>query len=301
MTEARSNFNDLMVPGLFAVATEGYRKVIQGWRPAYSVRASKRAYEESTYVSGFGLMVQKPEGTPVAYDDRIQGPVKRWVHETYALAVRITEECIEDEMYGVMKKAMRDLGKTAAATKAVLRSRLLMTGETPAFHTAGDGLPIFSANHVRLGGGTWSNLHPVAADPTEATLTAAIHNFEQITDHRGKRYQNRAVGIMCGPKWEFRFEKLLGSRQEPDTANNAINAVRSRRSLTLHIDPEITDGRWFILGEKDPDIGIIGFDRVRPQTNRHGDFDTGDSMFSIRMRLSQEANDPRQIYMVEGL
>jgi hypothetical protein len=68
--------------------------------------------------------------------------------------------------------------------------------------------------------------------------------------------------------------------------------------LTLEIEPEITDDRWFVQGEKDPDIGLIWFDRKKPTTTQHGDPDTGDTIFSITTRFSNECNDPRQIYMV---
>ena len=58
------------------------------------------------------------------YDARMQGPVKRWVHDTFSLGVRITQEAIEDDLYGVMKTAFRDLGVSARATRHLLAIRL---------------------------------------------------------------------------------------------------------------------------------------------------------------------------------
>ncbi len=296
-TESRSKFNQYIAPGLFAVAKESFKRYPETWKEFYSLRTSKRAYEESGYTSGFGYLIAKPEGTPYNYDARIQGPVKRWVHDTWALGCRISQEAIEDVMYGIMKTAMKDLGVSAAATRHLLAIRMIMTGTATTYHTAGDGLAIFSGSHVRLGGGTWSNLG-TAADPTEATLTTAIQNFEAITDHRGKKYEQKARIVWGGPEVEFTFAKLLYSELEPATDYNAINAVKKLRKLRLVIDPEITDGRWGLMGSKDADVGPIWFDRIKPSLSRAGDPDTGDAKYFIRGRWSNEANDPRQIYLV---
>lgn len=306
MSENRAKFNNALVPTLFAMVADKYGEIEQGWQPAFTTRSSKYAWEESSYYSGFGYMVRKPEGTPKSYDERIAGPVKRWVHETFALGVRITEEAIEDVQFGIMKSAAADLGRSAAATQALLRNRILMEGDTlPPLPDpellAGDGLPIFSPNHVRLGGGTWSNLHPVAADPTEATVSAAVRNFELTPDHRGILVTRSAKAIMCGPETEMEFVRILESEYQPGTANNDVNALKSTRRLKLHINRGITDRRWFVLGDKDPDIGLIAFNRVKPTVGRHDDFETGDAMFSIRARWSQGANNPMQIYLVQGL
>lgn len=296
-TESRSRFNNIQAPGLFAVAKENFKRYPEEWKKYYSIRNSKRAYEESGYVSGFGYLVEKPEGTPITPDARIQGPVKRWSHKTWALMCRITQEAIEDDQYSVMKDAMKHLGVSAVATRHLLATRMLMNGTATTYHTAGDALAIFSASHVRLGGGVWSNLGS-AADPTEASLEAAVKNFESITDHRGKRYDQKAEYVWCGPAWEFKFEKLLGSTLEAETPNNAVNAIKNRRNLRLVIDHEITDTRWGLGGPKDDSVGFIWFNRIKPTLNRHGDPDTGDAKFYIRMRCSNECNDPRQMYLI---
>lgn len=296
--ESRSKFNKLYVPGLFAVAKETSSDYYKDpWKKLVSLRTSKKQYEESAYISGYGLVMLKPEGTPFKYDERLQGPVKRWVHDTYALGARITQEAIEDDLYGIMKTGMKELTISAMVSRHVQAIRPFMTGTTTTYHTDGYLGALFRNNHERLDGGTWSNLM-AAATPTEAALEAAILNFENIEDHRGKRYERRARYVVCGPEWEFRFAKLLKSAYEPETANNAINAVAKLRPLQLIVDPLITDGRWFIGGEKDGDIGFIWFDRIKPTMTRHGDPDNGDSKFVIRYRSSIEANDPRQYLMI---
>jgi hypothetical protein len=295
-TENRSRFEQITSPGLFAVALESFRRYGNEWQKVLTVRKSKKTYEESGYASGFGYMVEKPEGTPITYDARLQGAVKRWTHKTWALAFRATEEAIEDDNIGMMTKGSRDLGVSARATQHLLAMRVFMNATATTYHTAGDSKAIAATDHVRLGGGTWSNLGD-AADPSEASLEAAIYNFENIKDHRNKPYMQKAKMVVCGPSNKFKFKKLLNSSQEPESANNAINPVKDE-GLKLYVDELITDGRWFLLGDKDPDVGLIWFDRKKPTMSKHGDPDTGDAKFMVKMRCSVEVNDPRQIYMV---
>ena len=241
-TENRARFNNVQVPGLFVVAQEQFKRATNNLKKVVSMRSSTKEYEEAGYITGLGYLQAKPEGMPITGDARIQGPVKRWTHSPWALMVRITREAIDDDRYGFMTGAMRDLGISAAATSHLLMARLIMTGTATTYHTAGDGFAIFYDSHVKLGGGTWDNLGD-AADPTEASIGAAVLNFESITDHRGKRYDQKAKGILAGPTHEMVLEKLLESTLEPESNRNAVNALKRRRGLELVIDKEITDGR----------------------------------------------------------
>ena len=295
--ETRSRFNNYLAPGLFAVAKESYKRYPETWKDFYSMRTSKRAYEESGYISGFGYLNKKPEGTAVTYDSRIQGPVKRWVHDTWAMGCRISQEAIEDDLYGVMKAAMSDLGTSVAATRHLLAIRMLINGTSTTYHTGGDDLALFSASHVLLNGGTYSNLGS-AADLSETSLEAAIKNFESITDDRGKMYENKATVLWTGPTNEFTATRILESTLQTGDNHNDINAVKKVRNLRLAIDPEITNSYWGLMSEKDAETGLIFFDRVKPAISRHGDVDTGDSKFICRTRFCNEFNSARQIYCV---
>lgn len=297
-TEARSHFNSYIHKMLFAVAVKRFRNEPQEWKKWITMRTSKEAYEEAGYISGFGQLVHKPEGQNYTTDARIQGPTKKWVHSTFGLAARISEEAIEDVKHGIMKQIGAQLSMSAISTLHTQATRMLMTGSATTYHTQGDGsTALFSQSQPRLDGGTWSNLGDAAA-LTEASLSAAIQNFEAIADHRGLNYYSKAKTLICGRENEFTAHKLVKSAYEPGTANNAVNAVGKLRPLEITIDPEITDGRWFIMGEKDSDVGFIHFDRVKPTMSRHGDPETGDALFYIRTRFSNECNDPRSMYMV---
>ena len=297
MPESTAHFDQYTAPGLIAVSTEGFKRYPKTWQEFFHIRSSGRAYEQTGYVSGYPHATVKPEGSPVNYGERIQGPVKTWTHVSWALGARITYEAIKDVKYGIMKSIMRDLGVAAASTRHVLAIRMLMHLENTTHHVAGDGKAICATDHDKLGGGTYSNRFAVAATPSQASLEAAIRQFEMVTDDQHKRWDQKAKAVWCGPRWEFTMEKLLGSEYEPESANNAVNAVKRRRKLKIIVDPEITDDRWGLMGEKDKDVGMIWFDREKPSITRSDDPETKDVRFIMFMRQCLECNRPHQIFL----
>ena len=293
----RSLFNKSVAPGLFSFMTSSFREREPFWNKLVTTKSSRRAYEESAYYAGLGLLAEKPEGEPIGYDDFIQGPTKRWVHKTYALGVRITEEMIEDSLYPDIPTEMGDmtkeLGRSARETIEILVHDVY-NGTTK---TAGDGVAIFSDSHTKLGGGTWSNLLTPAADLSASSLRSAVQAMETTTDDRSKQQVVRPKYLLVPPGVEWTARELLNSAYDPESANNAINPIQSR-NLQLIVDPYLTDtDAWFLLAEKNP---VITFMRRKVKFANDGDFETGDAKFKASFRISTEVNYPLGIYKSAG-
>ena len=58
----RGLFNKAVVPGLFSFMEAGFKEEKLYYPMVSKVKGSKRAYEESAYYAGLGLMTEKPEG-----------------------------------------------------------------------------------------------------------------------------------------------------------------------------------------------------------------------------------------------
>lgn len=308
----RTQFNKATVPGLFSFALDSY-KPLSGegelWRQivnaAGSVKNSRRAYEETAYYAGLGTIPGKPEGEPIAYDDFLQGPTKRWIHRTFGLGMRITEEMIEDSLYPDIPTEMeafsRELGKSARETITLLVFNIFNSGTATTSHTAGDALAIFSASHTSLRGATWSNLISPAADLSATTLQTAIDNFETTKDDTGKYQSIKANNILVNPSNAWKAKELLNSGYDPESANNAINPIKER-NLQLISTPFYTDTDAFTLISK-PAIsngGLIAYMRRKVTFARDGDFDTGDALFKTTFRFSIEVNKPSNLYHSAG-
>jgi phage major head subunit gpT-like protein len=297
----RATFSKSVVPGLFAFANSALAKRPTFYDKIATVKTSKRAYEESAYFAGLGLFPEKLEGEAIAYDSFLQGPTKRWVHKTYGLGVRITEEMIEDSLYPDVPTEMGDmtkeLGFTAGETMEVIVNDMYNNGTATTYHTAGDGLALFSLVHKSLNGGTWSNISSAAATLSATSLRQGILDFENTLNDRGLQQMQAPKVLMVPTALEWTGRELLNSAYDPESAENAINPLQSR-GLKLLVNPYLTSATaWYLLGDKNP---IIMFNRRAVKFAQDGDFETGDFKFKGTFRMSVECNKPIGIYRNTG-
>jgi len=294
----RTTFSKAVVPGLFSFMTSSYKEVSPFYQQVTTIRSSKRTYEESAYFTGLGLFREKPEGEAISYDDFIQGPTKRWVHRTYALGVRLTEEMIDDSLYPDIPTEMGDMTKELGRSSRETINILVHDMYNGTTKTAGDGVAIFSASHKKLGGGLWKNTLSSAADLSATSLRQALQDMENTTDDRGKQQIVKAKYLMVAPAYEWTAKELLNSGYDPESANNAINPLQSR-NLQLVVNPYLTDeDACFLIAEKNP---IITFMRREVRFAKDGDFETGDAKFKASFRLSTECNYPLGIFKIQGV
>lgn len=303
----RSTFNKSVVPGLFAFMINGYKKKASesDWKQICTVKTSKKAYEEAAYAAGLGTFAHKPEGVGIAYDDLSQGPTKKWVHKTYALGVKITEELIEDCLYPDIPTEMRsltaELGRSADETLALLVWDMLNNGTATTNHTTADGVALFSASHTYIDGSAWGNLLSPAADLSATALQTAIDNFEQIKDEVGRYQVLKANAIVVNPASAWKAKELLQSAYDPESSNNAINTIKER-NLKLIVSPYYTDTDAFtLMAEPANELsGIVAFMRRKLTFAQDGDFETGDARFKGTFRFSVESAKSDNMYHSAG-
>jgi len=305
----RAQFNKSVVPGLFAFPVDSFRrkeeeaigKKICGGK----YRSSDRAYEDTAYFGGLGFPVIKPEGKEIAYDDFVQGPQKRWAHVTYGLGTRITEEMIEDSLYGTIPTTMemqqKELGASFGELLELLTHDIINNGTVTTNHTGGDGLAVFSASHPLLRGGTWSNILSPAADLSATSLQTAIDNFTTTKDDSNKYQIIKPKYIFVHPNNAWKAYELLESGYDPESPNNSINSIR-KWGLQPIVSPYLTGRTAFTLyaDPAQPDGGVIAFMRRKFTVKSDSDFETGDVKFKGTMRFSVEVNKANNLYFSAG-
>jgi len=303
----RATFNKSVVPGLFSFMVEAYKPKSgeQLWKRLAKTKNSKRAYEESAYWAGLGLIPIKPEGQPIDYDDPVQGPTKRWSHRTYGLGVRITEEMIEDSLYPDIPtefgQMTGELGSSCNETLEVLAHDIINSGTGTSTHTDGLGGAIFATGKTLLRGGTWDNLLSPASDLSATALQASLDTFENQRDDTGKIQIIRAKEIWVNQANAWKAKELLNSAYDPESANNSINALKER-NLQLVVSPFLTDTDAFTLMADPPhnNGGVIAYMRRKVTFAQDGDFETGDAKFKVTFRFSIEVNKPNNMFHSAG-
>lgn len=285
MAATRGKFSSLLAPGLMTVFFR-YLKIhkneFQEW---INVKRSKRAYEDDYEVAGLGQMVQKGEGAPFAFDEPIGGSTRRYTHLTYGLGFRVTQEMMEDDLYGVMNRMTEELSKSASYNKDVQASAVLNNAFNSSF-TGIDGLELCSAVHTNLGGGTQANEPATAADLSLGSLQAGIETFEGWTDSRGFKVDVSPEWLIHNTGDIWNAGELLESEFIPTSADNAKNIVRSKYGIKPKYLKHLSDAdAWFLVASKgDHDMKM--FIRVDDQFRNDDDPFNGDALMTGRHRLS---------------
>jgi hypothetical protein len=300
----RSRFNNEYVPGLFALAIDSYEnKRSEGiWKKLCEQKKSGKTYEENTLRSGLDLPSVKGEGAGPAYDTQIGGAKQTWVHVVYALAVRISEEAIEDNLYELsagssgdkLKEIFKDLGVSMAENEDVLMARFLVNGTATTYHSTRNSKALFAADHPYLDGNTFSN-YGTAADLTYTSFWASIVAAENQHDNKQKRILKKVKRLWIPPQLEQKGLEIIKSTDRPDSANRAVNAyAKSGRSIDLQVYPYLSDvdACYYQLDGK----GILRFNRRPTRFAREKDFQTGDMMCKADQRWCAEIDNPQGWY-----
>ena len=296
----RSNIKKQLTAGMNAVFGLEYGRYPETWRDYFEISSeANRAYVEDVLMTGMGAAPTKAEGTGVSYDDMQESYVARYMFETIALAANITEEAMEDNLYGDLgAKISKSIARSMQYTKNVKAASLLNYGF--ATLTGGDGQYIFSASHPMVNGNTGSNLLSTAADFSETSLEDMLVLIGDTTDDRGIPAQLRVKTLLGPIDLQFVFQRVLKSELRVDTANNDTNAVR-----VMGVVPKFTNNiyltdtdAWMLITDC-PD-GMKYIERVKLKTGMEGDFETGNMRYKARERYVFGISDWRGVFGTPG-
>jgi len=290
----RADFTKQLQEGLNAVFGLEYDKFPEQWAEVFDETSSDKAYEEYVLMAGLGGAQVKPEGTGVAYDAGGEVWTQRHVNETIALAFAITEEAVEDNLYGNLgAKFSKSLARSMTHTKEIKGVSILNNGFDSNF-AIGDGQPLFSASHPLFYGGTASNLLATASDLTESSLEDAFILVSLMVDDRGIPIAINPKKLVVAPQNRFNAERLTQTQMRPGTNDNDINAHKNLGMLPggYCIMQRLTDpNAWFL--KTDCDEGFIYQRRKSLQRGIEGDFETGNMRYKARERYVFGVNNWR--------
>lgn len=295
----RGNASKQLVPGLNEIFGLSYGTVDNEHVNLFERDSTNRAFEEEVLQSGFGTAPVKAEGAGVDFDTSQEAWTARYIVETIALAFAITEEAQEDNLYDTWAKVRsKELGRAMAETKQTKASNIFNNGHTSGFN-GGDQVPLFSASHPTVGAGNQSNT--VAVDLSETALENALINISLFKNDRGRLIGSKGMMLLVPPQLQFVACRLLESALRPGTADNDLNAIRSKGMLPrgYEVNMRLTDtNAWYI--KTDVPNGTKMFVRTPLKTKEDVDFYTGNIMFKARERYVFGWSDWRGWYGSSG-
>jgi len=301
MAISRAQLLKELLPGLNALFGLEYARYGEEHKQIFETETSERSFEEETKLWGFSADSVKNEGTAIAYDIAQEVFTARYNHETIALGFSLTEEAIEDNLYdSLSSRYTKALARAMAYTKQTKAAAVLNNGFDTDF-PGGDGVPLFSASHPLVSGGTNSNIPATAADLNETSLEAAVIQIAAWTDERGLLIAAKPRKLVVPPSLMFVATRLLETELRVSTADNDINALKSNGSIPegYTVNHFLTDtDAWFLT--TDVPNGLKHFVRTPMATSMDGDFDTGNVRYKARERYSFGWSDPLGMYGSEG-
>lgn len=287
-------------PGIKAWWGRVYDEHVVEYTDIFDTESSSRAYEEDVEVTGFGLAPVKAEGQGVSYDSESQQTVSRYTHVAYALGYIVTYEELSDNLYEmVSKRRSQALAFSMRQTTENVGANVYNNGFDANF-TGGDSSAMLVTNHSTLSG-SQSNILAVAADLSEASIEDLIIQIMGATNARGLKISLMPKTLIIPRQLWFEANRIVGSVLQNDTANNAINVLKSTGVFTDRpiVNHYLTDvDAWFI--RTNAPRGLIHYRREATSFETDNDFDTSNAKAKSYQRESFKWTDFRGIYGSPG-
>lgn len=246
---------------------------------------SNRAYEEHWEVSGLGTFAVVPEGTPIPYDEPVQGNRARITHTKYGLGYRVTEEMRDDDRWDVVSQMADDLMDAGRDHQERIGHRPWNTAFDTTTYTTLDGAAFISTTHTSLkGGGTRSNALSPAADLTPEAVEALLTQASLMVDEQGRYIPFNPTNLFTHVNNRWEAERIFESQYRPFSADNDINVLANNRLGTnMLFSPYLTDTDAFFLFDREA-MMVLWFDRKKMTPATGTDFDTQDVKTTVRYR-----------------
>ena len=299
-----SSFAKGLWPGLNKIFNDTYAMYPEEYNAYTSKVNSDKNREEYLGFSGLGLAAKKPEGSGTKFDTMEQGFVPSVQNVSFGLGFIITREARDDNQYAEISAARtKALARSARITKETVGANMLNRAFNGAY-TGANGQALISSTQITKSGLTYSNQLATAADLSEAALEQAAIDISEFTDERGLRIQCRPSRLIVAPQNMFEACRILDSKLQNDTANNAINALEYKSVIRNGYDVNhyLTDpDAWYVTTDiTDMGEGLIYQERLADEFASDNEFTTDNAQFKYYGRYAFDWLDNRGIYGSEG-
>lgn len=297
----KGDFSRLLEPGINKIFGD-YSRFPTEYSQIFEVLRSSKAREYDQNMHGMGQAVVQPEGTAVQYDSFGQGPNKVYEHVAYGIGFIITHQAMVDNLYmDQMQRGAKHCALSMMTTKENVAANVLNRAFNGSY-TGWDGLELCSASHLLSKGGTMSNKLATPMALSEVALEQILINLGSMVDDAGMPVAAKGQKIVVPQALEFEVQRILKSELQYNTADNAINVIKSGRYLPQGyvVNHYLTStSAYFVL--TDVEDGLKLFQREDLIIKNDSDFDTDNLKYKAYERYSVGWSDFRQVYGSAGV
>ena len=259
MAETRPKWPQALDKVFRQLFDEGEAKFVSRLDKIFHMERSDNAYEQDTSLSGFGQHEETAELQNIPFEDRVPGWEVTYVHKKYTKGASISQEMIDDNKWGLVKKTpkalalskMRSLEKMGAD---VFNYGFVAGGGGAAKFTGGDGKALFATDHVnRQGDVVQSN--KITTPLSQSALQTVTTAMKKRLDSKGQIVEYMPSILLVPTELQYTAQIILETAQETGNNNNDINPMH--KALELIVWPYLTSSTaWFVL---DGDMHELNF------------------------------------------
>jgi hypothetical protein len=295
MTISTSQIRDLLLPGLSKIIGE-YEQFPRQWSSIFDKSTSDMAFERDVEMKMTGLAQLRPEGSATAMDEMGERFQYTYRHVQVALGFVITRNAVRDNLYKKQfSPSAKALRNSILQTEEVYGASVLNSA-TDAAAVGGDGVPLLSTAHP-IDTGTVANTPAVQAQLNETSLTDGLVAIRRFRDAAGLRAMIGADKLIVPPEMQWVAERLTQTNLRVGTADNDINAMKSRNALPggFEINDFISNtNSWYIKTKLEDALRY--FERDPLESDMFVDFMTDNLMTKATKRFSFGWSNFRGIY-----
>lgn len=300
----------LMQPGLRRIFLQEYPTFEREYSRVFKTLKSDKNFEIDQSVGGLGRAQIKDQGNSVNVDSFSQGYSPKYPNITVANSYWATMESVEDELYNIFNKGAKNLAFSMEQAKEQIGANVFNNGFDSGFTMVdGDGQPLFSTSHP-LGpqdNDTFANTLTVATSLSRTAVEEVCTQIRRLPDSRGLRINLKGNRLVVPPELEYQACRITDSVLEPDTGNNAVNAINHRASKGYGM---LKDGyfvydylenafNWFITIDNCPS-GLTHFQRRNVEFEQDNAFTNMNIGYMASERYSFGWSDARGCFGVQG-
>ena len=287
----------LLEPKLSNIWHDAFRAVPSKFGKVFNVQTMNKNTVTHAKMAGFGSLQSIPDGDGITYDDPIAPITTTYTYDVKGLGYRIHERIWLNDLYGETKKLEGDLKDAANDDVETAAWSVFNNGFTTS-NTGFDSLALFSTAHTRMdGGSTWANRPSTDEALSISGLQNGIITMRKWVNDRGRPRVHTPKLIVVPIDLGFTAREILRSTLIPETANNAINAVREYNLSMLEVEHLTSTTAWFIQADKH-DLNF--FWRYRAKTGMETDFDTNTIKRKVWQAYSYGFGEARGNYGTSG-
>lgn len=293
----KSGFGDLLEPGFREIFDDNYKETDRVFTQCFRQNNSSKQDERDSAVSGFGLLTVKQPGQPIQYEDPVQMYDTLYTHVTYAKGFKVDKETYDDDLYNVMSRKPRALGRAARRTEET-QAAALWNDAFATTQLGGDGVPLCSTIHPRSdGGSTQSNAHASGLPFNETNYEIEKLAMRRQLDDKGMKIDVMPDKILIPIDLEKAANIVFNSKLRSATADNDMNPYLNELTVIPWIYLTSTTAHFLIDSDQ---YEVNWFWREKLSFKQDDAFETDVALFKVRERFSNGFSDWRGVYGSKG-